>query len=172
VYEAPSFIRFLNVIDARVAPKKIVQAIVDNYAAHEHSKVLEWLARRPRAVSAYLDRVLSRRSRDDPQTLRADTGSGGRALGTEGTMHCKEGPLAHRARRDTLRCERNRRNIFSDNRGFRIGYSDVFLRDGPIVASGYARVILSMAAPPRALSFTSSRPGHPASMQSKACPPP
>jgi transposase len=44
------FIRFLNVIDARVPRNKSVHVIVDNYAAHKHSKVLEWLARHPRFV--------------------------------------------------------------------------------------------------------------------------
>jgi hypothetical protein len=44
------FIRFLNVIDARVPAKKTVHAIIDNYAAHKHPKVLEWLARHPRFV--------------------------------------------------------------------------------------------------------------------------
>jgi len=44
------FIRFLNVIDARVPRNKSVHVIVDNYAAHKHPKVLEWLARHPRFV--------------------------------------------------------------------------------------------------------------------------
>jgi transposase len=44
------FIRFLNVIDARAPAKLTVHAIVDNYAAHKHPKVLEWLARHPRFV--------------------------------------------------------------------------------------------------------------------------
>ena len=44
------FIRFLNVIDTRVPAKKTVHAIIDNYAAHKHPKVLEWLARHPRFV--------------------------------------------------------------------------------------------------------------------------
>ena len=48
------FIRFLNVIDARVAPKKTVHVIVDNYAAHKHPKVLEWLARHPRFVFHFI----------------------------------------------------------------------------------------------------------------------
>ena len=30
------FIRFLNVIDARVPKKKAVHVIIDNYAAHKH----------------------------------------------------------------------------------------------------------------------------------------
>ena len=30
--------------------KKTVHAIIDNYAAHKHPKVLEWLARHPRFV--------------------------------------------------------------------------------------------------------------------------
>src|SRR6266436_5472570 len=34
------FIRFLNVIDAKVAKKKTVHVIVDNYAAHRHPKAL------------------------------------------------------------------------------------------------------------------------------------
>ena len=44
------FIRFLNVIDARVAKKKTVHVIVDNYAAHKHPKVLEWIETHPRFV--------------------------------------------------------------------------------------------------------------------------
>jgi transposase len=44
------FIRFLNVIDARVAKKKAVHVIVDNYAAHKHPKVLEWIENHPRFV--------------------------------------------------------------------------------------------------------------------------
>jgi transposase len=44
------FIRFLNLIDARVAQKKTVHVIVDNYAAHKHPKVLQWLSRHPRFV--------------------------------------------------------------------------------------------------------------------------
>ena len=44
------FIRFLNVIDARVAKKKTVHVIVDNYAAHKHPKVLEWIENHSRFV--------------------------------------------------------------------------------------------------------------------------
>src|SRR5256714_2539981 len=44
------FIRFLNVIDAKVAKKKTVHVIVDNYAAHRHPKVLEWIENHPRFV--------------------------------------------------------------------------------------------------------------------------
>src|SRR5207247_2627821 len=42
------FIRFLTVIDARVPKKKTVHVIVDNYAAHKHPKVLEWIDKHPR----------------------------------------------------------------------------------------------------------------------------
>src|ERR1700757_1924115 len=44
------FIRFLNVIDAKVAKKKTVHVIVDNYAAHKHPRVLEWIETHPRFV--------------------------------------------------------------------------------------------------------------------------
>jgi len=44
------FICFLNVIDARVAKKKTVHVIVDNYAAHKHPKVLEWIENHSRFV--------------------------------------------------------------------------------------------------------------------------
>lgn len=44
------FIRFLNVIEARVPAGKIIHVVLDNYAAHKHPKVLEWLARHPRIV--------------------------------------------------------------------------------------------------------------------------
>jgi transposase len=44
------FIRFLNVIEAKVPAGKIIHVVLDNYAAHKHPKVLEWLARHPRFV--------------------------------------------------------------------------------------------------------------------------
>jgi transposase len=42
------FIRFLNAIEAEVPAGKLIHVILDNYAAHKHPKVLEWLARHPR----------------------------------------------------------------------------------------------------------------------------
>ena len=42
------FIRFLNATEAAVPKGKAIHAIVDNYAAHKHPKVKEWLARHPR----------------------------------------------------------------------------------------------------------------------------
>jgi transposase len=44
------FIRFLNQIEAKVPVGKIVHVILDNYAAHKHPKVIEWLTRHPRFV--------------------------------------------------------------------------------------------------------------------------
>jgi transposase len=44
------FIRFLNVIDAKVPKMKAVHIIVDNYASHKHPKVLEWIENHPRFV--------------------------------------------------------------------------------------------------------------------------
>src|SRR5262245_8115624 len=44
------FIRFLNVIDARVPRKKTIHVIVDNYATHKHPKVLEWIENHSRFV--------------------------------------------------------------------------------------------------------------------------
>jgi transposase len=42
------FIRFLNLIEARVPVGKAIHVILDNYAAHKHPKVREWLVRHPR----------------------------------------------------------------------------------------------------------------------------
>ena len=42
------FIRFLNVVEARAPAGKLVHAIVDNYAAHKHPKVIQRLGRHPR----------------------------------------------------------------------------------------------------------------------------
>lgn len=42
------FIRFLNEIERQVPAGKTVHAVLDNYAAHKHPKVREWLARHPR----------------------------------------------------------------------------------------------------------------------------
>ena len=43
------FIRFLNTIEARVPAGKVIHAILDNYAAHKHPKVMAWLGRGIRA---------------------------------------------------------------------------------------------------------------------------
>src|SRR5258706_5144509 len=42
------FIRFLNVIEARVAKEKTIHVIVDNYATHKHPDVMEWLEKHRR----------------------------------------------------------------------------------------------------------------------------
>ncbi len=42
------FIRFLNAVETEVPAEKLIHAIVDNYAAHKHPKVVLWLARHPR----------------------------------------------------------------------------------------------------------------------------
>ncbi len=42
------FLRFLNAVEAAVPPGKLIHAILDNYAAHKHPKVMAWLERHPR----------------------------------------------------------------------------------------------------------------------------
>ena len=42
------FIRFLNAIEAEVPAAKQIHVVLDNYAAHKHPKVVEWLGRHPR----------------------------------------------------------------------------------------------------------------------------
>jgi transposase len=42
------FIRFLNAVERAVPAGKVVHAILDNYAAHKHPKVLAWLGRHRR----------------------------------------------------------------------------------------------------------------------------
>src|SRR5947199_5086398 len=42
------FVRFLNDVDAHVPKRKVIHAIVDNYATHKHPKVRKWLAQHPR----------------------------------------------------------------------------------------------------------------------------
>jgi transposase len=42
------FIRFLNTIEAQLPAGKIVHVILDNYAAHKHTKVRQWLDRHER----------------------------------------------------------------------------------------------------------------------------
>lgn len=44
------FIRFLNEIELQIPPGKVIHAILDNYAAHKHPKVRNWLCRHPRWV--------------------------------------------------------------------------------------------------------------------------
>lgn len=45
-----AFIRFLNAINREVPPDKDVHVILDNYAAHKHSKVRQWLDRHRRFI--------------------------------------------------------------------------------------------------------------------------
>ena len=42
------FIRFLNTVEAEVPKAKAIHVILDNYAAHKHPKVRQWLARHER----------------------------------------------------------------------------------------------------------------------------
>ena len=44
------FIRFLNLIEARVSKKKTIHVIVDNYATHKHPDVMAWLEKHRRFV--------------------------------------------------------------------------------------------------------------------------
>ncbi|KPQ09658.1 MAG: transposase [Saliniramus fredricksonii] len=42
------FIRFLNALERDIPVGKVIHVIIDNYAAHKHAKIREWLARHPR----------------------------------------------------------------------------------------------------------------------------
>ena len=42
------FTRFLNAVEREVPASKTIHAILDNYAAHKHPAVRQWLARHPR----------------------------------------------------------------------------------------------------------------------------
>jgi len=44
------FIRFLNTIEAQVPAGKLIHVILDNYAAHKHPKVRQWLDRHQRFI--------------------------------------------------------------------------------------------------------------------------
>ena len=42
------FLSFLQQIDGNVPKQLAIHLIIDNYCTHQHAKVKEWLARRPR----------------------------------------------------------------------------------------------------------------------------
>jgi transposase len=42
------FVRFLNAVEAVVSAGKLIHVILDNYAAHKHPKVMQWLGWHPR----------------------------------------------------------------------------------------------------------------------------
>jgi len=44
------FIRFLNVVDARMPKKKTIHVILDNYGTHNHPNVIKWIEKHPRFV--------------------------------------------------------------------------------------------------------------------------
>jgi hypothetical protein len=43
-------IRFLNAIEREIPTGKLIHVILDNYAAHKHPKVIEWLGGHPRVT--------------------------------------------------------------------------------------------------------------------------
>ena len=47
-YRHQEFIRFLNAIERKVPAGKVIHVILDNYAAHKHPKVRQWLDRHVR----------------------------------------------------------------------------------------------------------------------------
>lgn len=47
------FIRFLNAINAQVPAGRAIHIILDNYAAHKHPKVMQWLMRNQRFTSHF-----------------------------------------------------------------------------------------------------------------------
>lgn len=75
------FIRFLNAVERNVPAGKVIHAIVDNYAAHKYSTVLEWLANHPdgRSISRPPQRRGSTPSKDfsrsSPAAKSADPSS-------------------------------------------------------------------------------------------------
>jgi transposase len=42
------FLAFLNTIERQIPAGKVIHVILDNYAAHKHRKVRDWLHRHPR----------------------------------------------------------------------------------------------------------------------------
>jgi len=44
------FIRFLNAVERAVPAGKTIHAILDNYGAHKHPAVRQWVARHPRWI--------------------------------------------------------------------------------------------------------------------------
>jgi len=42
------FLRFLGAIERAVPAGKLIHVVLDNYAAHKHANVRQWLARHPR----------------------------------------------------------------------------------------------------------------------------
>jgi hypothetical protein len=46
------FLKFLERVDAQLAPDRQVHVIMDNYGTHKPSKVIRWFVRHPRYPSA------------------------------------------------------------------------------------------------------------------------
>ena len=42
------FIRLINAIEKTVPARNAARVVLDNYAAHKHSRVIAWLSRHPR----------------------------------------------------------------------------------------------------------------------------
>lgn len=94
------FIRFLNALEARVARRKAIHAVVDNYATHKHPAVLAWLAKHPRwtfhftptssswlnAVETFFAKLSKRRLK------RATFHSGRRTQNGHPSLHRREQP--------------------------------------------------------------------------------
>jgi transposase len=99
------FIRFLGAIEAAVPAGKLIHAIADNYATHEHPKVRVWLARHSRwtfhftptyaswlnAVEGFFATLTKLRS--DPRPVARPTRSDGRA--SSARSRARRGVICH-----------------------------------------------------------------------------
>ena len=65
------FIRFLNTVERQVAADQPIRAVLDNYAAHTHPKVLAWLDRHPRWTFHFTPAPVQARGRLSASWLNA-----------------------------------------------------------------------------------------------------
>jgi hypothetical protein len=75
----PELIRFLNTVEREVPEGTVIEAIVHNYATHEHPKVRPRLARHPRCAFHFTPTSGTGLSRKDV----AQVGATGRARPAE-----------------------------------------------------------------------------------------
>ena len=78
------FIRFIATVERSVPAGKVIHAILDNYAAHKHPRVLAWLAEHPRwtfhfpadllLLAQCRGRLLLQAHSAEPQTRRLSLG--------------------------------------------------------------------------------------------------
>ena len=150
------FIRFLNAVEREIPAGKTVHAILDNYAAHKHPAVRQWLARHPRwtfhftptsaswlnAVEGFFATLTKRRLKRGSLPIRRRSPSGDQSVPRRPQRPVQALRVGRRSRQNHRRRQARAPNVRFDPLGQRarttvrtecVGSKDVHLCQGAAI---------------------------------------